>query len=179
MEVIKEMGMDAFVALIDYQLKSGETIDWQDPDREGEEHPVTAAVEPDTKLNYFVRLRLPPEIERDVATRSEEIAARRQGKRVRAKVDEAFNSFSEIHAMRYKSHEGAVKHGFPSYTQRWFERPIYRYQQAQLGLGPFFCVGGRLPGEPTSVGQLNKAWMLDNLSPDGRQAAETYLEILN
>eukprot|EP00971_Amphidinium_carterae_P325444 6455701-Amphidinium_carterae.1 len=157
------MGMDAFVALIDYQLKSGETIDWQDPDREGDTHPVTAEVETDTKLNHFVRLRLPTEIERDVSARSEEIAARRASRRVKAKVDEAFNSFSEIYAMRYKSHEGAVRHGFPSYAQRWFERPIYRYQQAQLGLGPFFCVGGRLPGEPTSAGQLNKAWMLDML----------------
>eukprot|EP00971_Amphidinium_carterae_P227853 4519477-Amphidinium_carterae.1 len=55
--VIRKMGMERFVALIDYQIKSGETIDWQDPDREGEEHPVTATVEDDTKLNYFVRLR--------------------------------------------------------------------------------------------------------------------------
>eukprot|EP00971_Amphidinium_carterae_P352618 6492677-Amphidinium_carterae.1 len=144
MEVITRIGMEVFVGQIDYQLKSGETIDWQDPDGEGDEHPVIAPVEPDTKLNYFVRLRLPPEIEREVSTLSAEIAARREGKRVQAKVDEAFNSFSEIHAMRFKSHEGAVKHGFPSYTQRWFERPIYRYQQTLLGLGPFFCVGGRL-----------------------------------
>eukprot|EP00971_Amphidinium_carterae_P139537 2764821-Amphidinium_carterae.1 len=83
--VIRSMGMEHFVALIDYQIKSGETIDWQDPDREGEEHPVTAAVEDDTKLNYFVRLRLPPEIEKEVSDRSEEIAARRSGRRTAAK----------------------------------------------------------------------------------------------
>eukprot|EP00971_Amphidinium_carterae_P185417 3681316-Amphidinium_carterae.1 len=46
------------------------------------------------------------------------------------------------------------------------------------GLGPFFCVGGRLAGEPSRAEELNRAWMLDMLSPDGRQAAETYLEIL-
>eukprot|EP00971_Amphidinium_carterae_P194249 3854500-Amphidinium_carterae.1 len=176
-EVINDMGMKRFEAAIDYQIKSGETIEWDDPVREGVV--ATTEVETDTKLNTFVRLKLPTEIERDVVRRSEEIAARRPGRRVQAKVDEAFNSFSEIYSMRLKSHEGAVKHGFPSYAQRWFERPIYRYQQVMLGLGPLFCVSGRFPGEPTSASQLNRAWMLDMLSPDGRQAAETYLEIIN
>eukprot|EP00971_Amphidinium_carterae_P142215 2817069-Amphidinium_carterae.1 len=59
----------------------------------------------------------------------EAIAARRPGRRIKAKVHEAFNSFQEIYAMRQKCHEGAVRHGFPSYAQRWFERPVYRYQQ--------------------------------------------------
>eukprot|EP00971_Amphidinium_carterae_P004203 83967-Amphidinium_carterae.1 len=41
MEVIDEMGMNAFVAMIDHQTKSGETIEWDDPDREGVMPPVT------------------------------------------------------------------------------------------------------------------------------------------
>eukprot|EP00971_Amphidinium_carterae_P018508 365260-Amphidinium_carterae.1 len=31
----------------------------------------------------------------------------------------------------------------------------------------------------TDSTMLNKAWMVEKLSPDGRQAAETFLEILN
>eukprot|EP00971_Amphidinium_carterae_P079795 1578705-Amphidinium_carterae.1 len=77
--------MDAFKRNIDYQIKSGETIEWDDPKREGVATPVTEEVGIETKLNYFVRLKLPTEIERDVARRSEVIAARRQGKRVMAK----------------------------------------------------------------------------------------------
>eukprot|EP00971_Amphidinium_carterae_P053043 1044838-Amphidinium_carterae.1 len=41
MEVIDEMGMATFVAMIDHQIKSGETIEWDDPDREGVMPPVT------------------------------------------------------------------------------------------------------------------------------------------
>eukprot|EP00971_Amphidinium_carterae_P201948 4007152-Amphidinium_carterae.1 len=118
MEVIDEIGMDTFKANVDYQIKSGETIEWDDPDREDVEPPVTAEVGIEARLNFFVRLKLPTEMERDVARRSEEIAARRQGKRVKAKVDEAFNSYQEMNNMRHKSHEGAIKHGFPSYAQR-------------------------------------------------------------
>eukprot|EP00971_Amphidinium_carterae_P055084 1085461-Amphidinium_carterae.1 len=81
--------------------------------------------------------------------------------------------------MRTKAHQAAIRHGFPSYTQRWFERPIYRYQQACSGLGPFFCVGARRPGEMTDISMFNQAWMVDKLSPDGRQAAETFLELWN
>eukprot|EP00971_Amphidinium_carterae_P126354 2503144-Amphidinium_carterae.1 len=159
--VINSMGMDDFVAAIDDQIKSGEAIDWDDPEREAVHPPEE--VDFDTKLNHYVRMKLPDDIEKE---------------RIKAKIDEAFNSFSEIYHMRWKCHEAAVRHGFPSYAQRWFERPIYRYQQVVRGLGPFFCVGGRLAGEPPNSEQLNRAWMLDMLSADGRQAAETYLEIL-
>eukprot|EP00971_Amphidinium_carterae_P045179 888938-Amphidinium_carterae.1 len=123
-------------------------------------------------------MRLPDDIEEEAKKCTDTIADGRQGKRIKAKIDEAFNSFQEVFHMRLKCHEAAVRHGFPSYAQRWFERPIYRYQQVLLGLGPFFCAGGRLAGEPPSHEQLNRAWMLDMLSADGRQAAETYLEIV-
>eukprot|EP00971_Amphidinium_carterae_P092492 1831418-Amphidinium_carterae.1 len=71
MEVIEEMGMEAFKRNVDHQVKSGETIEWEDPVREGVADPVTEEVSIETRLNYFVRLRLPTEIERDVARRSE------------------------------------------------------------------------------------------------------------
>eukprot|EP00971_Amphidinium_carterae_P177840 3527091-Amphidinium_carterae.1 len=143
-------------------------IEWDDPEREGVPPPVIEDVELDVKLNHYVRLKLPTNIEREMDDIIEAIAARRPGRRIKAKVHEAFNSFQEIYAMRQKSHEGAVRHGFPSYAQRWFERPIYRYQQVMNGLGPFFCVGGRLAGEPSRAEELNRAWMLDKLSPDGQ-----------
>eukprot|EP00971_Amphidinium_carterae_P170083 3370087-Amphidinium_carterae.1 len=176
-EVIRDMGMDVFARLIDREIKSGETIEWDDPDREDEAPRVTEYVDDETKFNYYVRLRLPTDVEQEVARRSEDIAEGREGKRVKAKVDEAFNSYQELNSMRQKSHDGAVKHGFPSYAQRWFERPIYRYQQTMLGLGPLF-VGGRHAGEPSDLTHINKAWMVEMLSPDGRQAAENYLEIM-
>eukprot|EP00971_Amphidinium_carterae_P272237 5402872-Amphidinium_carterae.2 len=143
-QIINRMGMEAFVALIDEQIKSGEVIEWDDPEREGVLPPDVEDVELDVKLNHYVRLKLPADIEREVDDITEAIAARRPGRRIKAKVHEAFNSFQEIYSMRQKSHEGAVRHGFPSYAQRWFERPIYRYQQVMNGLGPFFCVGGCL-----------------------------------
>eukprot|EP00971_Amphidinium_carterae_P342905 6482367-Amphidinium_carterae.1 len=155
-EVMDEMGSENFEKAIDDLIKSGEVIEWDDPERV---------------------LKLPDYIEKEVWRHTEEIAARQPGKRIKAKVDEAFNSFQELYSMRTKSHEGAVRHGFPSYTQRWFERPIYRYQQAMSGLGPFFCIGGRLAGELPDPSMLNRAYMVDKLSPDGRHAAETYLEI--
>eukprot|EP00971_Amphidinium_carterae_P045829 901675-Amphidinium_carterae.1 len=176
MEVIGEMGTDAFARLIDKEIKSGETIEWDDPDREGAAPQVTARVDDETRYNYYVRLRLPTDVEKDVARRAEAIAAQREGKRIKAKVDEAFNHYQELNSMRLKSHEAAIKHGFPSYAQRWFERPIYRYQQTMLGLGPLF-VGGRHAGEPSNVQGIDRAWMVDMLSPDGRLAAENYLEI--
>eukprot|EP00971_Amphidinium_carterae_P029871 587694-Amphidinium_carterae.1 len=61
MEVIDEMGMATFVAMIDHQIKSGETIEWDDPDREGVTPPVTEEVDIDTRLNHFVRVKLPNE----------------------------------------------------------------------------------------------------------------------
>eukprot|EP00971_Amphidinium_carterae_P340764 6479248-Amphidinium_carterae.1 len=85
LEVIDDIGIDAFKASVDYQIKSGETIEWDDPEREGVETPVTAEVGVEARLNFFARLKLPTEIERDVARRSAEIAARRQGKRIMAK----------------------------------------------------------------------------------------------
>eukprot|EP00971_Amphidinium_carterae_P287711 5711955-Amphidinium_carterae.2 len=184
--VMEEMGYDNFVATIDDQIKSiddqiksGEAIEWDDPDR-GRAVPIVMD-EPnlDMKMNYYVKLRLPDEIEAAVWEHTDRIATETHGKRLRAKINEAFDSFREEYSMRVKAHTAAIKHGFPSYTQRWFERPIYRYQQACSGLGPFFCVGGRRPGEMTDASMFNKAWMLDKLSPDGRQAAETYLEIWN
>eukprot|EP00971_Amphidinium_carterae_P096527 1910352-Amphidinium_carterae.1 len=38
--------------------------------------------------------------------------------------------------MKEKSHKDAVRKGFPTYTHRCFERPVYKYQQAAIGLGP-------------------------------------------
>eukprot|EP00971_Amphidinium_carterae_P204764 4063582-Amphidinium_carterae.1 len=39
-QVIGRMGMDDFVALIDEQIRSGEVIEWDDPEREGVPPPV-------------------------------------------------------------------------------------------------------------------------------------------
>eukprot|EP00971_Amphidinium_carterae_P287918 5715699-Amphidinium_carterae.1 len=116
-EVIDKLGMENFVAVIDDQIKSGEVIEWDDPDREGAQPPEIDDVDLDVKLNHYVRLRLPADIEKAVWNHTEAIAARRPGRRIKAKVDEAFNSFQEIYSMRLKSHEGAVRHGFPSYAQ--------------------------------------------------------------
>eukprot|EP00971_Amphidinium_carterae_P042547 836483-Amphidinium_carterae.1 len=41
MEVINEIGMEKFKTNVDYQIKSGETIEWDDPDREDVTPPVT------------------------------------------------------------------------------------------------------------------------------------------
>eukprot|EP00971_Amphidinium_carterae_P338395 6475698-Amphidinium_carterae.1 len=166
-EVMRDMGADNFIAAIDDQLKSGDVIEWGDPDREGAEPIVVDEVDYDMKLNYYVKLKLPTDVEEKVRKRTEEIAATQSGRRLRAKLDEAFNSYQEMYSMRTKAHEAAIRHGFPSYTQRWFERPIYRYQRAMNGLGPFFCGGGRRAGEMLDASMLNRAWMVDKLSPDG------------
>eukprot|EP00971_Amphidinium_carterae_P110207 2183164-Amphidinium_carterae.1 len=173
------MGHDDFVAEIDDQIKSGDTIEWDDPEEEGAEPIVMEEPSFDAKVNYFVKLRLPDEIENAVWRHTDRIAVETTGRRLQAKIDEAFNSYREEYSMRTKAHQAAIKHGFPSYAQRWFERPIYRYQQACSGLGPFFCVGGRRPGEMTDISMFNQAWMVEKLSPDGRQAAETFLELWN
>eukprot|EP00971_Amphidinium_carterae_P225103 4465317-Amphidinium_carterae.1 len=177
--VMAEMGEDNFIAAVDGQVKSGDVIEWDDPDREGATPIVMDEVNYDMRMNYYVKLKLPQDIEAAVWRHIDVIAAQTPGKRTRAKLDEAFNSYQELYNLRTKAHDAALKHGFPSYSQRWLERPIYRLQQALSGLGPFFCVGGRKSGELTDVSMFNRAWMINKLSEDGRQAAEIYLEILN
>eukprot|EP00971_Amphidinium_carterae_P208167 4130370-Amphidinium_carterae.4 len=54
------------------------------------------------------------------------------------------HSAKALRNVRMKAHDNAVKRGFPTFTHRWFERPIFRRQQAELVLheevvGPFFC----------------------------------------
>eukprot|EP00971_Amphidinium_carterae_P083801 1658602-Amphidinium_carterae.1 len=71
----------------------------------------------------------------------ETIATSTKGRHMWAKIEEGFGDNRDIFKMRMKSHKDVLKKGFPSYTQRWFERPIYRYQQALIGLGPYFTVG--------------------------------------
>eukprot|EP00971_Amphidinium_carterae_P258688 5134385-Amphidinium_carterae.2 len=136
-EVMSDMGHDNFVAAIDDQIKSGDIIEWDDPEEEGAE-PI-AMEEPsfDMRVNYFVKLKLPEDIENAVWAHTDRIAVETTGRRLQAKLTEAFNSYREECNMRTKAHTAAIRHGFPSYTQRWFERPIYRYQQACSGLGPF------------------------------------------
>eukprot|EP00971_Amphidinium_carterae_P137863 2732250-Amphidinium_carterae.1 len=46
-QVIGRMGMDDFAALIDEQIRSGEVIEWDDPEREGVPPPVIEDVELD------------------------------------------------------------------------------------------------------------------------------------
>eukprot|EP00971_Amphidinium_carterae_P264211 5241322-Amphidinium_carterae.1 len=117
-EVMKEMGEENFIAVIDDQIKSGDVIEWDDPDREGAEPIVVDEVDYDMRLNYYVKLKLPTDIEGAVWRHTEMIASRTSGRRLRAKVNEAFNSYQEMYSMRMKAHEAAVRHGFPSYAQQ-------------------------------------------------------------
>eukprot|EP00971_Amphidinium_carterae_P253203 5027149-Amphidinium_carterae.1 len=75
MEVIDDMGMDNFVAAINDQIKSGEVIEWDDPEREGAQPAEIGEVGYDMKLNYYVKLKLPTDIEQAVWRRTEAIAA--------------------------------------------------------------------------------------------------------
>eukprot|EP00971_Amphidinium_carterae_P052206 1027870-Amphidinium_carterae.1 len=89
------MGEENFIAAIDDQVKSGDVIEWDDPDREGVEPIVVDEVDYDMRLNYYVKLKLPADIEAAVWRHTEMIAQRTSGRRLRAKVDEALNSYQE------------------------------------------------------------------------------------
>eukprot|EP00971_Amphidinium_carterae_P302261 6005866-Amphidinium_carterae.2 len=117
-EVMNEMGEENFITAIDDQIKSGDVIEWDDPDREGAEPIVVDEPDYDMKLNYYVKLKLPKDIEDAVWRHTDRIALATSGRRLRAKIDEAFNSYQEKYSMRSKAHEAAIRHGFPSYTQR-------------------------------------------------------------
>eukprot|EP00971_Amphidinium_carterae_P125315 2482678-Amphidinium_carterae.2 len=173
------MGHDNFMQAIDHKIKSGDRIEWEEPEGDGMNEPTMDEPKFEAKLDHYVKIDLPPEIDAAVWRHMDMIAVSTTGRRLQTKVEDAFKSYREMYQMRVKSHENAVRHGFPTHTQRWFERPIYRYQQACIGLGPFFSIGSHRPGEMTDIGMFNQAWINDNLSEDGRQAAEQFLELWN
>eukprot|EP00971_Amphidinium_carterae_P181809 3607268-Amphidinium_carterae.1 len=173
------MGHDNFLRAIDHKIKTGDQIEWDEPEGDGRREPEMDQPEFETQLDTYVKLELPKDIDAAVWRHMDQIALATTGRHLRTKIEDAFKVYRELYQMRVKAHDNAIMHGFPTYTQRWFERPIYRYQQTLIGLGPVFCIGSQRPGEMTSIGMFNQAWINDNLSEDGRQAAEQYLELWN
>eukprot|EP00971_Amphidinium_carterae_P211684 4200424-Amphidinium_carterae.2 len=68
-----------------------------------------------------------------------------------------------IRSTKMKAHDDAVKKGFPSFLHRWFERPVFRRQLAEEGVGPFFCLGVRT-GELRTRAEFNLTWIKQQLS---------------
>eukprot|EP00971_Amphidinium_carterae_P094415 1869163-Amphidinium_carterae.1 len=64
------------------------------------------------------------------------------------------------------------------FMHRWFERPLFRRQQAEDGVGPFFCLGIGT-GEFADKTEFNRKWILENFSEDAQEDASTYLDTLN
>eukprot|EP00971_Amphidinium_carterae_P281685 5591911-Amphidinium_carterae.13 len=77
-----------------------------------------------------------------------------------------------------KAHDDAVKKGFLTFLHRWFERPVFRRQLAEEGVGPFFATGVR-GGELMTRSEFNPAWIKQNLSGHAQIEANIYLRLLN
>eukprot|EP00971_Amphidinium_carterae_P336547 6472968-Amphidinium_carterae.1 len=85
------------------------------------------------------------------------------------------------HAQRngkLKAHDDAVKRGFPTFTHRWFDRPVFRRQQAEDGVGPLFCMGVR-PRELQNMTEFNRKWINEQFSARAQRDAFIYLDIWN
>eukprot|EP00971_Amphidinium_carterae_P055085 1085461-Amphidinium_carterae.2 len=81
-EVMNEMGHENFVAAIDDQIKTGDTSEWDDPGEEGAAPIVMEEPSFDTKMNYYVKLRLPDDIEDAVWRHTDRIAVETTGRRL-------------------------------------------------------------------------------------------------
>eukprot|EP00971_Amphidinium_carterae_P019651 387364-Amphidinium_carterae.2 len=68
-------------------------------------------------------------------------------------------------AVKLKAHDDAVRKGFPTFTHRWFERPVFRRQQAEDGVGPFLCLAVGT-GELRDIAEFNRKWIIENFSDD-------------
>eukprot|EP00971_Amphidinium_carterae_P184530 3663455-Amphidinium_carterae.1 len=83
-----------------------------------------------------------------------------------------------VRLTKMKAHDDAVKTGFPSFLRRCFERPVFRRQQAEEGVGPFFCLGVRT-GELLARDEFNLTWIKQQFSAHAAVEAGIYLRILN
>eukprot|EP00971_Amphidinium_carterae_P167794 3324563-Amphidinium_carterae.2 len=145
-EAMEEVGHHRFLQMVDSQMKTGDHVHWEEGSDKGVNSIDAPMTEPDfeKQIDIFSQLTLPDELEVIVKKYMETIATTSKGRHVWAKIEEGFGDNKDMFNMRRKSHTDALKKGFPSYTQRWFERPIYRYQQTLIGLGPFFATGVKM-----------------------------------
>eukprot|EP00971_Amphidinium_carterae_P146678 2907079-Amphidinium_carterae.2 len=181
-ETIDHLGQGTFFAAIDHLLRTGDHIDWDD--RGSESGAASMAETPlsepayERQLDYIATLRLPDGIENITKLHMKNIATATKGRHMWTRIEGGFGNAENVHAMKEKTHKNAVMKGFPTYTHRWFERPVYRYQQAAIGLGRFFTKGSGV-GELSKMSDFNPAWIERSFSADGRKAAMEYLDFWN
>eukprot|EP00971_Amphidinium_carterae_P033513 659968-Amphidinium_carterae.14 len=120
-------------------------------------------------------LVLPQDYEDIIKLKMQRVAAETRSRHVYERIGDD-RSGHALRVTKLKAHDNAVKKCFPTFTHRWFERPVFRRQQAEEGVGPFYCLGVR-PGELASATDFNKKWIEEHFSREGQLEALIYLRI--